>query len=106
MSQSKVWQTARLAAACAFSAYALLFCAYQLYSAAAHGTVYSYAGSRDWITFQSNPIAFVFSLLLCGLVITIVVAGIVVWAFDIRPFERWRSRQHVDVAIRLPREER
>ena len=107
MRLSNVWHKFRQAALCAFGIYVLLFCAYQLYSAVIFGTVMPASRALDdWVTFQSNPGFFVFSIFLYGFFVVIGTAAVSAEFFETLRARRWRSRQEIDHAIRQTPQER
>jgi ABC-type Fe3+ transport system permease subunit len=101
MRLSNAWQKFRNAALCACAVAIALFCVYQLFSAVAYGAVIAFGRRHDWawITFDSHPISYVFSLSLYGLIGAAVVGVLCVVLFE--PASRWRTRQDIDESIRL-----
>ena len=90
----------REAFAVAFGIFGLLFCGYQLYSAAIAGTILQATRGGVWITFQSNPGWFVGSIIACSFFLAVAAAVLGFWLFEYRMTGRWRSRPYVDNAIR------
>jgi hypothetical protein len=103
MHLSNVWRRFRLATIYAFGIFALLYCAYQLYSAVTDGAMKGRNG--DWVTFQSNPAYYVFLLIINGFIVAIVIATvgamIVGWQNERKIILRNRSKPVFDDAIRL-----
>ena len=105
MRLSNLWHKFRQAALCAFGAYVLVFCAYQVYSAVADGRVMcGPCTGTPWITFQSRPGTYVFSLVIYLAPGVLLLAAFFAWLLP--PHDRWRSRQLVDDAIRQRPQER
>jgi hypothetical protein len=103
MRLSNAWEKFRNAALCAVGVGVLLFCAYQIYSAVADGTVVTLARRRnDWITYQTNPGFYVFSLSIYALVCALGLAIVCGWLFGLFEWPRRRqSPDDIDNAIRL-----
>lgn len=107
MRLSNAWDKLKFSACVVFGAAIVLFCAWQLWSAWAYGTVDPFTrGRHDWITFQSSPGWFVGSII-GYLVVGIIFAGLLALALiDYRRGGRWRTRQDLDQAVRQSSEER
>jgi|EndMetStandDraft_2_1072991.scaffolds.fasta_scaffold434338_2 hypothetical protein len=109
MRLSNLWPKFRDAALCALGIFVSAFCAYQIYSAAADGSVmfFSRSADRGWMTFQSNPSSYVFWVIMYLIFGALGLAAFFVWIFSFFPMRgRWRSRQFLDDAIRQKPQER
>jgi hypothetical protein len=106
MRLSNAWRKLKFAGAVAVGVAILLFCAYQLWSAWATGRVQPITRYLDWVTFQSNPVWFVSSLMAYTLGVTMLIGLFALVLIDYRKGWRWRTRQDLDYAIRQAPEER
>jgi hypothetical protein len=76
---------------------------YQVYRAATGEVILSLdgaLGATRWITYDTNPFAFVWSLAFYSLLVLLGGAAIFVALFNHRFKNRWRSRNFIDYAIR------
>jgi hypothetical protein len=76
---------------------------HQLYRAATGDVILSFdpgLGAPRWITYDTNPFAFVWSLAFYSLLALLGGSAIFVALFGHRFKNRWRSRQFIDYALR------
>jgi hypothetical protein len=106
MRLSNAWRTLKFAGLMVIGAAILLFCAWQLYSAATGGPVAALHRGHEWVTFQSSRGWFVGSVAVYALVVATFALLLVVELVDPRPRGRWRTRRDLDTAIRQSPEER
>jgi hypothetical protein len=84
-----------------------MFCAWQLYSAIAEGTVLPFTRGRDdWVTYRTSPGWFVGSVVLYALALALFGAAVIAVLHDHWRVQRRRARPPLDSAIRQRPEER